>query len=238
LPDLAQKKLPQIAKQLKTSIENIVEAATVITTLTPDPGAEFDPTSNPYIVPDVRFTQNEDGNWQATLTNEHIPSVTISHVYKDMLASATETKTRAYLREQIKDGKQIITAISQRQHTLLRISEEIIKHQQGFLESGMSALKPLTMNDLATVIEVHPATISRAVAGKYAFTPHGIIELRTFFTSGFQSSDGAQVSNTSIKDTILNIILLKEQGLKVARRTIAKYRDQLGILPSHLRKKF
>jgi len=254
LPDLAQKKLPQIAKQLKTSIENIVEAATVITTLTPDPGAEFDPTSNPYIVPDVRFTQNEDGDWQATLTNEHIPSVTISHVYKDMLASATETKTRAYLREQIKDGKQIITAISQRQHTLLRISEEIIKHQQGFLESGMSALKPLTMNDLATVIEVHPATISRAVAGKYAFTPHGIIELRTFFTSGFQSSDGAQVSNTSIKDTILNIIqdepsskplsdtaienVLKEQGLKVARRTIAKYRDQLGILPSHLRKKF
>ena len=171
-----------------------------------------------------------------------------------MLASATETKTRAYLREQIKDGKQIITAISQRQHTLLRISEEIIKHQQSFLESGISELKPLTMNDLASIIEVHPATISRAVAGKYALTPHGVIELRTFFTSGFQASDGAQVSNTSIKDIIQSIVLdeppskpfsdtaiekcLKERGLKVARRTIAKYRDQLGILPSHLRKKF
>jgi len=171
-----------------------------------------------------------------------------------MLASATENKTRNYLKEQIKEGKQIITAISQRQYTLLRISEEIIKHQTEFLESGMSALKPLTMNNLASIIEVHPATISRAVAGKHALTPHGIVELRTFFTSGFQSSEGAQVSNTSIKDTIQHIIqdetptkplsdtaiekILKEKGLKVARRTIAKYRDQLGILPSHLRKRY
>ena len=254
LKELAQKKFPQIAKQLKTSIDNVVEAAATITTLTADPGAKFDPTSNPYIAPDVKFILDDDQNWQALLTNENIPSVTISHVYKDMLASTTENKTRAYLREQIKEGKQIITAISQRQHTLLRISEEIIKHQTEFLESGMSALKPLTMNDLASVIEVHPATISRAVAGKYAITPHGIIELRTFFTSGFQSVEGTQVSNTSIKDTIQNLIqdepptkpfsdtaiekILKEKGLQVARRTIAKYRDQLGILPSHLRKKY
>lgn len=254
LKDLAQKKLPNIAKHLKTSVENIVEAATIITTLTPDPGAEFDPTSNPYITPDVRLTRDSDGEWTAILTNEHIPTVTISHVYKDLLASSQDNKTRSYLKDQIKDGKQIITAISQRQHTLLRISEEIVKRQHGFLEQGPTALKPLTMNELAEVIEVHPATISRAVAGKYALTPHGIIELRTFFTSGFQSKDGAQVSNTSIKDTIQHIVqeeppskplsdtaiekLLAEKGLKVARRTIAKYRDQLGILPSHLRKKF
>ena len=110
------------------------------------------------------------------------------------------------------------------------------------------------MNELAEVIEVHPATISRAVAGKYALTPHGVIELRTFFTSGYQSDDGEQVSNTSIKDTIQNIVqeeppnkplsdtaiekILAAKGLKVARRTIAKYRDQLDILPSHLRKRF
>ncbi len=254
LPDLAQKKLPHIAKLLKTSVEKIVQAAETITTLTPDPGAEYDPTSNPYILPDIRFTQDIDGNWKAILTNEHIPEVTISHVYKDLLASSADSKTRTYLKEQIKDGKQIITAISQRQHTLLRISEEIIKRQQDFLVSGTSELKPLTMNELAEVIEVHPATISRAVAGKYALTPHGVIELRTFFTSGYQSKDGVQVSNTSIKDTIQNIVqdepsskplsdtaiekILAAKGLKVARRTIAKYRDQLGILPSHLRKKF
>ena len=254
LPDLAQKKFPYIAKQLKTSVENIVEAAATITTLTPDPGAEYDPTSNPFIIPDIRFTTDSSNKWKAVLTNEHIPEVTISHVYKDLLASATESKTRTYLKEQIKDGKQIITAISQRQHTLLRISEEIIKHQQSYLEQGPSALKPLTMNVIAEVIEVHPATISRAVSGKYALTPHGIIELRTFFTSGYQSKDGAQVSNTSIKDSIQTIVneeppakplsdtaiekILAEKGLKVARRTIAKYRDQLGILPSHLRKKF
>lgn len=254
LHDLAQKKLPHIAKQLKTSIEKIAEAAKTITTLTPDPGAEYDPTSNPYIVPDVKFTRDNEGNWQAILTNEHIPEITISHVYKDLLASSTDSKTRTYLKEQIKDGKQIITAISQRQHTLLRISEEIIKRQQDFLVSGTPALKPLTMNELAEVIEVHPATISRAVAGKYALTPHGVIELRTFFTSGYQSDDGEQVSNTSIKDTIQNIVqeepphkplsdtaiekILAAKGLKVARRTIAKYRDQLDILPSHLRKRF
>ena len=254
LPDLAQKKLPHIAKQLKTSVENIVDAASIITTLTPDPGAEYDPTSNPYITPDIKLTRDSDGVWQASLTNDHIPKVTISHLYKDLLSSSTESKTRAYLKEQIKDGKQIITAISQRQHTLLRISEQIIKHQQTYLEQGPAALKPLTMNEIADSIKVHPATISRAVAGKYALTPHGITELRTFFTSGYQSKDGSQVSNTSIKDTIQHIVqeepsskpysdtaiekLLKEKGLKVARRTIAKYRDQLGILPSHLRKKF
>ncbi len=254
LADLAQKKFPHIAKQLKTSVEKIAAAAEKITTLTPDPGADFDPTSNPYIIPDIKFNKDSEGQWKAILTNEHIPEVTISHVYKDLLASATETKTRAYLKEQIKDGKQIITAISQRQHTLLRIAEEIITHQKEFLEHGKSALKPLTMNELAEVIQVHPATISRAVAGKYAFTPHGVIELRIFFTSGYQSQDGSQVSNTSIKDVIQNIIqeepttkplsdtaiekILASKGLKVARRTIAKYRDQLGILPSHLRKKF
>lgn len=254
LHDLAQKKLPAIAKELKTSVEKIVDAAKVITTLTPDPGAEYDPTSNPYIVPDIKFTQDTDNKWQATLTNEHIPEVSISHVYKDLQASTTDSKTRTYLKEQIKDGKQIITAISQRQHTLLRIAEELIKRQQAFIVSGASELKPLTMNELAEVIGVHPATISRAVAGKYALTPRGIIELRTFFTSGFQSKDGAQVSNTSIKDTIQNIVqdeppakplsdsaiekILAVKGLKVARRTIAKYRDQLGILPSNLRKKF
>ncbi len=254
LPELAQKKLPQIARILRLSVESVVEAATVITTLTPDPGAKYDPTSNPYIIPDVKFILDDEGNWQAVLTNEHIPSITISHVYKEMLASSEENKTRSYLRQQIKDGKEIITAISQRQHTLLRISEQIIKQQAAFLVSGLSALKPLTMNDLAATIEAHPATISRAVAGKFALTPHGIIELRTFFTSGFQSKDGAQVSNTSIKETIQDIVneeppskpfsdkaiedLLNEKGLKVARRTIAKYRDQLNILPSHLRKKF
>lgn len=254
LTDLAQKKLPTIARELKTSMDNIVQAAEVIATLTPDPGAEYDPTLNPYIVPDIRFTQDEEGKWQATLTNEHIPEVTISHIYKDLQVSTPDSKTRTYLKEQIKEGKQIITAISQRQHTLLRIAEELIKYQQAFIANGASALKPLTMNELAEVIEVHPATISRAVAGKYALTPRGIIELRTFFTSGFESSDGKQVSNTSIKDTIQNLVqeeppakplsdsaiekLLAAKGLKVARRTIAKYRDQLDILPSHLRKKF
>lgn len=254
LADLAQKKFPQIAKALNTNIEKISQAAELISNLNPDPGAAYDPTANPYILPDVFLEKNENGQWIARLSNEHVPDIAISNAYKDLMASTNDGKARTYLRDQIRDGKIIIRALHQRQDTLYKIALILLDKQRPFLEHGKSHLKPLTMNELAELIEVHPATISRAVAGKYAKTPQGVIELRQFFTSGFQSSDGAQVANTSIKETIQQLVdnepankalsdsaiekLLKEKGLKVARRTIAKYRDQLGILPSHLRKKF
>ncbi len=254
LKDLALKKFPLIAKELSTTLERIAEAAELISTLTPSPGAAFDPTSNPYILPDIYFEKQSDSGWTARLSNENIPDIAISNAYKDLMASTTDNKARNYLKDQIRDGKIVIRALSQRQDTLYRIGNILIEKQVAFLEHGLSHLKPLTMNEIASTIEVHPATISRAVAGKYALSPHGIIELRKFFTSGFKSSDGNQVANTSIKDTIQNLVdneppakplsdsaiekLLKEKGLKVARRTIAKYRDQLNILPSHLRKKF
>ena len=254
LDDLANKRIPKIAKDLGTSIENVVAAAEIIANLTPDPGAAFDPTANPHITPDIIFQKSLDGEWIATLNNDYLPEISISNTYKDLMANSSDAETRNYLKEHIRNGKNIIRSLNQRQQTLSQIAQIIIAKQPQFLEHGFSKLKPFTMQEVADLIGVHPATISRAVAGKFIQPPHGIIELRKLFTSGFQNKSGEQIANTSIKDTIQSLInnepsnkplsdssiekLLKQQGLKVARRTIAKYRDQLGILPSHLRKKF
>ncbi len=254
MQDLALKRYPLIAKSLNTTVLKVDLAAQAISTLSPDPGAAFDPSANPYIQPDIIIYKSKDGEWTSNLTNANLPTISISNDYKDLMVSTTDTKTRNYLRDHISDGKIIIKALSQRQTTLAKMAQQIIKNQRPYLELGSSHIKPLTMNKIAEVIEVHPTTISRAVAGKYILTPHGVTELRSFFCSGYESSDGSQISNFGIKDIIQKLIdqepsnkplsdsaiekILKTQGYKVARRTVAKYRDQLGILPSQLRKKF
>jgi RNA polymerase sigma-54 factor len=254
LDSLARKKVPEIARKLGVTTESVNRAAEEIATLTPDPGAEFDPTSNPHITADVIIFRNLAGNLVAQLTNDNIPDIAISNAYKDLMASTDDNKSRQYLREQIRDGKILIRSLSQRQQTLYKLALQLIQRQPDFFKKGPKALKPMTMNDVAESIEVHPATVSRAVAGKYVQTPHGLIELRTFFTSGYTTDSGQEVSNTGIRETVQQIIAgenhqkplsdsaiekkLKEKGIKVARRTIAKYRDQLNILPSHLRKQY
>jgi RNA polymerase sigma-54 factor len=254
LDSLARKKIPEIARKLGVTTESVNLAAERIASLTPDPGAEFDPTSNPHITADIIIHRDLAGDWGAQLTNDNIPDIAISNAYKDLMASTDDNKARQYLREQIRDGKILIRSVSQRQETLYKLALQLIQHQPKFFEQGPKALKPMTMNEIAESIEVHPATISRAVAGKYVQTPHGLIELRTFFTTGYTTESGQEVSNTGIRQTIQQMIAdenpqkplsdsaleknLKETGIKVARRTIAKYRDQLNILPSHLRKKF
>ena len=161
---------------------------------------------------------------------------------------------RSYLRNQLRDGRTLIKALDQRQATILAISEEIIRRQIEFLENGPRSLRPLTMNEIADSIEVHPATISRAVAGKHVRTPHGVMELRRFFASGYTTAEGRAISNEGVREALQAIVeaenaqkplsdsaiqkALAEQGLKVARRTVAKYREQLNILPSHLRRSF
>lgn len=254
LADLARKHYPQIARALKVSVEAVSAAAEHIAQLDPAPGTTFDPSSNPYIIPDVSFEKNEAGAWTAVLTNEYLPKLRVSDTYKDLVATSADRKLRTYLRNQLREGRTLIKALDQRQATILAISEEIILRQGEFLTSGPRSLKPLTMNEIAEAIDVHPTTVSRAVAGKYARTPHGVMELRRFFTSGYQTAEGESVSNEGVRETIQEIIAaeppqkplsdsaiekqLKAKGLKVARRTVAKYREQLGILPSHLRKSY
>lgn len=255
LEDLARKRHPQIARALGTNVERIAEAASRIGRLTPNPGGEFDPTGNPYILPDVVIERDDDGNWYARLTGEHLPNLRINDFYKDMIGkSGTDAKARQFLRDQIRDGRSLIHAISLRQETILAIAHKLIEHQPAFLSKGPRHLRPLTMNDIADELSLHATTISRAVAGKYVLTPHGLMEMRAFFATGYQTSDGTEVSNAGVREAIQQLVsaedrakplsdeflmkALDKQGIKVARRTVAKYREQLNILPSHLRKTF
>ncbi len=251
---LARKHFSQIAKATKTSEEDVKDAARHIAMLDPAPGSSFDGTNNPIVLPDLCFDKDDDGQWHASLTNEYLPKIKINDTYKSMLSTGRDKNLQNYLRRQIQEGRYLIKALDQRQETIIAIGEEIILKQIDFLEKGISHLHPLTMNDIADKIGIHATTVSRAVHAKYVRTPHGVIELRRFFSSGYTKKSGETVSNSGVRDTLQKIIegedktkplsdsaiekLLKEKGLKVARRTIAKYREQLGILPSHLRKGF
>lgn len=255
LEDLARKRQPQIAKALGTSVERVAEAASRIGRLTPNPGGDFDPGGNPYILPDVIIERNADGVLEAILTGEHLPNLRINDFYKDMIGkNGVDAKARQFLRDQIRDGRSLIRAISLRQETILAIAHQLIARQQEFFERGPRYLRPLTMNDIADTLGMHATTVSRAVAGKYVLTPHGLLEMRSFFATGYQTESGTEVSNAGVREAIQQLVAaenpskplsdealmkaLAKQGITVARRTIAKYREQLNILPSHLRKSF
>lgn len=255
LEDLARKRHPLIAKALGTSLERVAEAASRIGRLTPNPGGDFDPTGNPYILPDVIIFRNDDGRLEAKLTGEHLPNLRINDFYKDMIGkSGVDAKARQFLRDQIRDGRSLIRSISLRQETILAISHQLIERQQEFFRKGPRYLKPLTMNEVADVLGMHATTVSRAVAGKYVLTPQGLMEMRAFFATGYQTQSGEEVSNAGVREAIQQLVAaenpskplsdeslmkaLDKQGIKVARRTIAKYREQLNILPSHLRKTY
>lgn len=254
LDDLARHRYANITRALGVSQEAVIEAAENIALLNPDPGAAFDASSNPHVSADIELRQDRDGAYYTHLTGDHLPKIRISNHYKDLVAKLnSDPKARKYIRENIHEGRQIINAISLRQETLLKIGTEIINRQSDFLEHGISKLRPMTMHEVAEKIGVHAATISRAVSAKYILTPHGLMELRSFFSSGYTTKQGTEISNTGVRDAIQQIVNnedatkplsdtaiekeLGKQGVKVARRTIAKYRDQLGILPSHLRKR-
>jgi len=220
--------------------------------LEPRPGRAFLPDNNQYILPEV-FVQKVGDEFLVTTNNEQIPHLRISNTYKDIMAQADSSQeVREYIREKIRAGKFLIKSLHQRQQTILNIAREIVKRQREFLEKGVAYLKPLTMVQVAEVVGVHETTVSRAVSAKYIETPQGIFEMKYFFTSGIQTASGVGVSNTSVKDMISEMIkieetskplsdeeivkLLDEKGIKIARRTVAKYRSELNILPSHLRK--
>ncbi|MDI1321035.1 MAG: RNA polymerase sigma-54 factor, partial [bacterium] len=197
----------------------------------------------------------DGAEWKISLNSDYIPRLRLSNTYKDLIAKGRLSKPESdYLREKLRSGKFIINAIEQRQRTIERITREIIKHQREFFEEGISKLKPLTMTQIADIIGVHETTVSRALANKYIQTPHGVFEMKYFFTSGYQSDAGTAVANTSVKEMIADIVaaedpgkplsdqeivgLLEAKGLKIARRTVAKYREELGLLPSNLRRRY
>lgn len=251
---LGKRRFPEIARHTGRTVDEVQDAARRIGQLDPHPGGEFAQDNNTYVVPEVTVVRNGD-DFVISQNNEFLPHLRISNTYKDLLSQAeTSGEVREYIRDKIRAGKFLIKSIHQRQDTILRIANEIVKRQREFMEKGVQHLKPLTMVQVAEVVGVHETTVSRAVSGKYMETPQGIFEMKYFFTSGVQTSSGQSVSNTSVKTLIAEIIggedrlhplsddeivdRLKSREIMIARRTVAKYRAELNILPSHLRKAY
>ncbi len=251
---LLKRRLPEIARGCQVEVDEIQDVLEEIGKLEPQPGRQFLPDENRYIVPEIFITRVGD-DFAVSTNEEHIPHLRISNAYKDLMARADAgPEVREYIREKIRAGKFLIKSIHQRQTTITNIAKEIVKRQREFMDKGVAHLKPLTMVQVAAVVGVHETTVSRAVSGKYMQTPQGIFEMKYFFTSGLQTDDGAGVSNTSVKDMISDIFkaentakplsdqevvkMLKAKGIILARRTVAKYRGELNILPSNLRKQY
>ena len=251
---LTRRRIPDIARRAGVSIEKVQAALDEIRALDQAPGRRFAEDSNRVVVPDA--TVEKDGDqWKIILNNDYIPRLRISSTYRDLIAKGTLSRQDGeYLRERIRSGKFLINSIAQRQQTIERITREILKAQADFFEHGVSRLHPLTMTQIADVVGVHETTVSRAIANKYLKTPHGVFEFKYFFTPGYQAEGGSAVSNTSVKELIADLVScedrshplsdqeivgrLKETGLSVARRTVAKYREELGLLPSNLRREY
>jgi len=251
---LSRRRIPEIARKLGSHMDDVQVAIEEIGTLDPAPGRRFADDNNRVVVPDV--TVEKDGQeWKIILNNDYIPRLRISNTYRELIAKGTLSKQeREYLRERMRSGKFLINSIEQRQQTIERITREVIKVQTDFFEKGVSRLRPLTMTQIADVVGVHETTVSRAIANKYIHTPHGVFDFKYFFTPGYQADNGASVSNTSVKDMINDLIAgedrshplsdqeivgkLQERGINIARRTVAKYREELGLLPSNLRRDY
>lgn len=251
---LGKRRIPEIARGTGVEVDEVQDAMEAIAKLEPRPGRAFLPNNDQYILPEV-FVRRSGDEFVVSTNNEHIPHLRISNTYKDLMAQAENSgEVRNYIREKIRAGKFLIKSLQQRQQTILNIAKEIVNRQREFLEKGVAYLKPMTMVQVAEVVGVHETTVSRAVSGKYIQTPQGIFEMKYFFTAGIQTASGDGLSNTSVKDMIAEIFkreesskplsdqevvkMLQEKGIVIARRTVAKYRTELNILPSNLRKSY
>ncbi len=254
MEDLGKRRFPEIARRMGMSVEKVQECANNIARLNPRPGQIFTTAPPNYVLPDVTV-ERMDGEYQVVLNGEQIPHLRISNTYKDIMAQGNNgSEVKDYIRDKIRSGKFLIRSIHQRQQTISNIAQQIVSRQRDFFEHGSSHLKPMTMKEIADTVGVHETTVSRAVSGKYMATPWGVFEMKYFFTSGYQTASGESMSNTSVKDVILDLVknengnaplsdmeiveILRERGIPIARRTVAKYRTELNILPSNMRRKY
>jgi len=250
---LGRRRIPDIARATDEEVEDVQDAIARIGRLEPRPGRAFLPDNDQFVVPEVFVVRSGD-DFSVSTNNDHIPHLRISNTYKDLMSGgANDAEVRNYIREKIRAGKFLIKSLHQRQQTILNIGREIASRQRDFMDKGVAHLKPMTMVQVAEVVGVHETTVSRAVSGKYMDTPQGIFEMKYFFTAGINTTAGeATMSNTSVKDMIDEIFkaedtrkplsdqevvkMLEAKGINIARRTVAKYRTELNILPSNLRK--
>ena len=252
--DLGKRRFPEIARRMGITVEQVQKAANNIAQLDPRPGQIFAEAPQNYVLPDVTVEKIQ-GEYQVILNGEQIPHLRISNTYKDIMAQdGNGSEVKDYIRDKIRSGKFLIKSIHQRQQTISNIAHQIVARQKEFLEKGSAYLKPMTMVQIADAVGVHETTVSRAISGKYISTPQGVFEMKYFFTPGYQTTSGVSMSNTSVKEAILNLVknesgstplsdkeiveILGQRGIPIARRTVAKYRTELNILPSNMRRKY
>jgi len=248
---LESRRFDKLAKELGVPLDQVASAAKAISLLEPKPGRDYGEGDTRYVTPDV-FVQKVGDEYVITLNEDGMPRLRVSPFYRQMLGHNGSPEARGYIQEKMRAAAWLIKSIHQRQRTLYMVTSSIAKFQRDFLDHGVSQLRPLVLKDVANDIGMHESTVSRATAGKYVHTPQGTFELKYFFTSRLSSGHGEEVSAESVKERIRSIIakedgrkplsdqyiaeLLGKEQVDIARRTVAKYREQMGILPSSKRK--
>jgi RNA polymerase sigma-54 factor len=255
LDDVAANRFRKVARALKIDESEARRLAEVLRALNPRPAGAFSPGPSPgYIVPDVTL-RRFDEDWLITPNNEALPMLRVSPRYRSMLKSdsTADDETRQYLKDKIRSAESFIKNVDRRKDTVSRITQIILEVQAEFFEDGHGVLRPLRLEDVAVEIGVHLSTVSRGVTGKYMATPYGLFELKHFFSGGYRTASGVDVAATSIKQRLREIVLeedpakpysdqklgelLSDEGVTVARRTVAKYREELHIEPSWARRR-
>jgi len=255
LADLEKRRYPNIAKALNVALEDVMEASQlIIHDLEPKPGRPYVASDTHYVVPDV-YVLKIDEQYVVQLNDEGMPRVRINPYYRKLLSNKdnVDKVTKEYVEERLRSAQWLIKGMEQRNKTIYKVAESIVKFQTEFLDHGISQLKPMVLKDVAEDIAMHESTISRVTTNKYMHTPQGIFPLKYFFTTGFSDGSGAEVSSLTVKDVIQKMIkeenaaaplkdqqivdALKARGIDIARRTVAKYREELRIPPTSVRKR-
>jgi RNA polymerase sigma-54 factor len=243
--------LNKLLKQTGLTRDQLKFAIDLLKTLRPYPGMDFDKQESDYQIPDV-VVSKKDLHWQVQLNPDVLPKLRINSFYSSMIRRADQSEDNLYLRNQMLEAKNFIKSIDERHKTLLKVASCIVEHQKAFLETGPEAMKPLVLRDVAEEVELHESTVSRVTTNKYMLTPRGLFELKYFFSSHVGTTAGGEASSTAIRAMIKKLVanenprkplsdnviatLLKEEGIEVARRTVAKYRESLHIPSSSERK--
>ncbi|HJY85973.1 MAG TPA: RNA polymerase factor sigma-54 [Candidatus Acidoferrales bacterium] len=252
LKQLQSNQLKEIARALNRPVELVKRAVDVIKKLDPRPGLRYNKTEPRLVEPDVYFRKVDD-EWQVFMNEDDLPQLRLSPVYRRLLArDAADREVRNYVKERFSAAIQLLKNIEQRKHTILRVCQAIIQRQRGFLDHGADHLKPMMIKEVAEEVGVHPSTVSRAVAGKYAHHPQGVLELRAFFSESVNGPEGGSMSLLTLKRLVKKMIeeedaahpltddqiakKLDEAGIHVTRRTVAKYREDLRIPSTHQRR--
>jgi RNA polymerase sigma-54 factor len=248
--ELSRRRYPDIARALKLPLDRVMESVEEIMSLEPKPGRRFGGGDSRYIVPDV-VVHKMGSEYVVVLNEDGIPRLRVNSLYRSLLRNNGD-EARAYVEQKLRSAVWLIKSVDQRQRTLRKVTQSIVKFQRDFLDKGLPYLRPLSLRDVGEDIGMHESTISRVTTNKYVETPQGLFELKFFFHSGIASGDGEMVSSVSVKKMIQDLLanedpakplsdqevaqILKGRGLTIARRTVAKYREELGILPSHQRR--